>query len=73
MKRLHIIGSTLRARPKDQKVKIVQEFWSFAEEKFKSGAMRPIVDKVFPLSEAKQAHEYMEAKKNAGKIVLKVE
>ena len=36
------------------------------------GNIRPIVDTVFPLAEARQAHAYMEANRNFGKIILKV-
>lgn len=71
-KRLQIIGSTMRARPRAFKEKIVQEFSSFAGDSLSTGKMKPLVDKKFKLSEARQAHEYMEAKKNKGKIVLVV-
>lgn len=69
-KRLQIIGSTMRARPRQFKEKIVAEFTAFAGDKFETGEMKPIIDKQFKLSECKEAHEYMEAKKNKGKIVL---
>lgn len=62
----------MRARPKDFKIKIVQEFSKFAGDSLATGEMKPIVDRKFKLSEVKQAHEYMEAKKNKGKIVLVV-
>jgi NADPH:quinone reductase-like Zn-dependent oxidoreductase len=35
-----------------------------------SGKLKPIVDRTFPLSEARAAHEYMEASRMFGKIVL---
>ena len=60
----------MRARPKQFKEKIVAEFTAFAGDKFDTGEMKPIIDKQFKLSECKEAHEYMEAKKNKGKIVL---
>ena len=69
-KRLHIIGSTMRAR--EYKEKIVREFSQFAGTKFQTGELKPIIDKTFNLSEAMKAHQYMEAKKNKGKIVLVV-
>jgi NADPH:quinone reductase-like Zn-dependent oxidoreductase len=31
-----------------------------------------VVDKVFPLAEASQAHAHMESNANTGKIILKV-
>ena len=69
-KRLQIIGSTMRARPRQFKETIVADFTSFAGDKFSTGEMKPIIDKQFKLSDCKDAHEYMEAKKNKGKIVL---
>ncbi len=37
-----------------------------------SGKIKPIIDKSFPLAEAAAAHQYMEEKKQAGKILLTV-
>jgi NADPH:quinone reductase-like Zn-dependent oxidoreductase len=37
-----------------------------------AGRVKPVVDKVFPLTEARQAHEYLALKKQFGKVVLKV-
>ena len=37
-----------------------------------AGRLKPVVDKVFPLAEAKEAHEYLEARKQFGKVVLKI-
>jgi NADPH:quinone reductase-like Zn-dependent oxidoreductase len=36
------------------------------------GRLKPVVDKVFPLAEARQAHEYLAQKKQFGKVVLKI-
>ena len=35
--------------------------------------MKPVVDKVFPLAEASEAHRYMESNANFGKIILYME
>jgi NADPH:quinone reductase-like Zn-dependent oxidoreductase len=35
-----------------------------------AGRMRPIVDRTFPLSEIRAAHEYLEKSQMFGKIVL---
>ncbi|PIQ85466.1 MAG: alcohol dehydrogenase [Candidatus Omnitrophica bacterium CG11_big_fil_rev_8_21_14_0_20_45_26] len=37
-----------------------------------SGVFKPVVDKVFPLKEARAAHERMQKRENCGKIVLKI-
>lgn len=36
------------------------------------GLLKPVVDRVFPLSEARQAHEYLAEKRQFGKVLLKV-
>ena len=50
-KRLQIIGSTLRARPKPQKADIVQSFWEFAEPHVAAGRIQPLLDRTYPLKE----------------------
>ena len=35
-----------------------------------SGALRPVVDSVLPLAEARRAHERIEARAHFGKVVL---
>jgi NADPH:quinone reductase-like Zn-dependent oxidoreductase len=35
-----------------------------------NGKLKPVVDKVFPLKEARAAHEYMQSSQMFGKIVL---
>jgi NADPH:quinone reductase-like Zn-dependent oxidoreductase len=37
-----------------------------------SGKARPVIDQAFPLSEARAAHERMEAGEQLGKIVLRI-
>jgi alcohol dehydrogenase len=37
-----------------------------------SGAIRPIVDKVFPFDEANEALTYVESSRAKGKVVLKI-
>ncbi|MEK7383268.1 MAG: zinc-binding dehydrogenase [Elusimicrobiota bacterium] len=40
--------------------------WALAAE----GRLKPVVDRTFPLEAARQAHEYLEAKTQFGKVVL---
>jgi NADPH:quinone reductase-like Zn-dependent oxidoreductase len=35
-----------------------------------NGTLKPVVDTVFPLAEARQAHERMAARRQFGKLVL---
>jgi NADPH:quinone reductase-like Zn-dependent oxidoreductase len=39
---------------------------------FTSGALGPIIDKVFPMKEVEAAHDRMKSNENVGKILLKV-
>lgn len=71
-KRLKIQGSTLRARTLDYKVALTKDFATFALPLFENQTLRPVIDSVFDWSEVAQAHTYMEANKNIGKIILKV-
>ena len=61
-KQLTIYGSTMGTR---------QDFEG-VYELVKSGRAKPVVDSVFPLAEARAAHERMEAAKQFGKIVLTI-
>jgi NADPH2:quinone reductase len=68
--RLVITGSTLRARSvefkRQIKAKLLRHVWPLLAQ----GSLRPIVDKVFSLHDAAQAHRYMESGAHQGKIVL---
>ncbi len=72
-KRLHILGSTLRARPLEYKIQLTRDFRLFAWESLENGAIQPVIDKVFDWNEAAEAHRYMESNQSKGKIVMKVE
>jgi NADPH:quinone reductase-like Zn-dependent oxidoreductase len=61
-KQLSILGSTMGTK----------EDFDGVYELVASGRARPIVDEVFPLSEARAAHERMEAGDQLGKIVLTI-
>jgi len=61
-KQLTIYGSTMGTR----------EDFAGAFELVKSGGARPVIDTVFPLAEARAAHERMERGEQFGKIVLRI-
>lgn len=71
-KRLQILGLVMRSRSLSDKIAITQAFIRESLPLFESGALRPLVDRTFPLKDAARAHEYMEQNKNFGKIVLEV-
>ena len=68
--RLKIVGSTLRTRPLAEKIDITQQFSQRFWPSLAAGDLQPIIDSVFPIAEAQQAHEYVAANKNTGKVVL---
>ena len=71
-KRLKMIGSVMRPQSIDEKIAITQRFVDRWLPEFKRGALKPVIDSIFPLAEARQAHTYMETNRNFGKIILKV-
>lgn len=72
-KRLTVTGSTLRARSADFKRSVRDELLRVVWPPIAAGKIKPIVDRVFALSEARDAHVYMESGQHQGKIILKVE
>lgn len=71
-KRQQIIGSTLRARPVAEKGAIVAGFLDKFGDALRDGRLRPVIDRVYPLEQASEAHRRMSAGENFGKIVLRV-
>jgi zinc-binding alcohol dehydrogenase/oxidoreductase len=61
-KQLTILGSTMGTK----------EDFEGAFELVKSGKAKPVVDSVYPLAEARAAHERMEAGEHFGKVVLAI-
>ena len=72
MKRLTITGSTLRARPVADKAPIAQALRETVWPLLADGTVKPIIDRVFPLTEAVSAHTLMESNRHIGKILLQV-
>lgn len=72
-RRLTITGSTLRPRDvtfkRFIKARLLEVVWPLLER----GEIRPIVDQVFRLEQAHEAHAYMESSAHRGKIVLAVD
>jgi putative PIG3 family NAD(P)H quinone oxidoreductase len=72
MKRGLIWATTLRARPLAEKVAIIAEVRSQVWPLIEAGRVRPVVDSVFPLEDAAEAHLRMESSTHIGKILLQV-
>jgi NADPH:quinone reductase-like Zn-dependent oxidoreductase len=71
-KSLTITGTTLRRTPLDKKIQLTHEFGVFGLERLERGELRPIIDSVYPLSDASAAHTRMQSNQNLGKIILTV-
>lgn len=71
-KRLHLIGTVLRSRPLEEKIAVTQAFARQVVPLLARGVVRPVLDRVFDLHDAADAHRYMEQNANFGKIVLRV-
>jgi putative PIG3 family NAD(P)H quinone oxidoreductase len=71
-KRGRIWATTLRARPLAERVEIVAEVQAHVMPLFHTGAIRPLIDTVFPLARAADAHELMESSAHLGKILLAI-
>jgi len=69
-KRAHWIGTTLRARPIEEKVAVTRRFAAEMLPLFDDGRLRPVIDRQFPFEEIGVAHELMASNANAGKIVI---
>lgn len=71
-KRLHIMGSTLRARTIEYKIGLINDFSDYALKRFTKGELQPVIDSIFDWSDVADAHRLIESNKNSGKIILKV-
>ncbi|HYE87108.1 MAG TPA: NAD(P)H-quinone oxidoreductase [Vicinamibacterales bacterium] len=71
-KRCTITGSTLRPRTPAEKGAIARELYEQVWPLLESGAVAPVIHKVFPFADAAAAHRLMEESTHIGKLVLDV-
>ena len=71
-KRATWVGTTLRTRPIEEKVGVTRRFAAEVLPLFDSGALRPVIDSVYPFDQIGDAHRLMEQNKNTGKIVVSI-
>ncbi len=69
-KRLSIIASTMRSRSSAQKSALVAAFMKQFGTALRSGQLKPVVDHVFALPQAADAHKRMQDSSHFGKLVL---
>jgi NADPH:quinone reductase-like Zn-dependent oxidoreductase len=68
-RRLRLEGTVLRSRPVEEKIALAQAF--VARGLPLLGARRPRIDRVYPATEAADAHRRMESNAGVGRIVLR--
>jgi putative PIG3 family NAD(P)H quinone oxidoreductase len=71
-RRWQVLGLVMRSRSLADKCAIVERFRAHALPEFTGGRLLPQIDRVYPWSEVRAAHERMEQNQNQGKIVLEV-
>ena len=67
---LTLTGSTLRGRSADEKARLAVAVEATVWPWIAQGRLRPRIDATFPLAQARQAHERLEAGGHVGKVVL---
>lgn len=71
VKRLTVVGTTLRGRGLEEKIVLARDFSERIIPLFDAGRLKPIVDRVFSFDEIRAAHELMKSNATFGKIVLR--
>lgn len=72
-KRLRIMGTALRTRSTEEKATATRLFAEQVVPLLASGAMRPVIDRIFKLEEVRAAHERIESNESFGKVVLMID
>jgi putative PIG3 family NAD(P)H quinone oxidoreductase len=70
---LRIIGTVMKSRSFDEKLAMTNRFRERWLSAFATGQLTPLVDRIFPLTQAAEAHRYMEASGKLGKIVFTID
>ena len=70
-KRLTIVGTTLRARPLEEKLAATLRFAELVVPWLERGLVRPVVDRVYPLADVREAVARVSADAGFGKVILR--
>jgi putative PIG3 family NAD(P)H quinone oxidoreductase len=69
-KRLTLTGSMLRPRPVSFKAELARALQETVWPIIKQGRYKPVIDKIFPLEDAADAHRRIDGGEHIGKIIL---
>ena len=72
MKRLRVIGSTLRARGIAAKSAVMDGLLRDVWPKIERGAIQPVIEAVVPMPEAQRAHDLVAGNETVGKVLLEL-
>jgi NADPH:quinone reductase-like Zn-dependent oxidoreductase len=70
--RVEMRGTTLRARPLEEKIAVAQVLSKNLVPLIEQGKIKPVIDKVFPLEQMGDAHALLESNSTFGKIVVTI-
>jgi putative PIG3 family NAD(P)H quinone oxidoreductase len=71
-KRLHVIGTVMRARSLQEKIATAIVFGQEVVPLLANGSIQPVIDSVFPLEQIADAHRRLESNETFGKVVLTI-
>jgi NADPH:quinone reductase len=71
-KRASIIGVTFRTRTPEESLACSERFATHLLAAVASGALKPVIDRTFPLAQLPDAHAYMLSNAQTGKIVITI-
>ena len=71
-KRLHVIGTVLRARALEEKIEITAAFAREVVPLLEKGSIQPVIDSVYSLEKIQYAHRRLESNETFGKVVLTI-
>ena len=68
---MSLIGVTFRTRTLEERIAIADRMKADLLPALADGRLRPVIDRIFPLTEALEAQRYMTTNAQIGKIVLR--
>jgi len=67
------MGTALRTRSLEEKATATRLFAEQVVPLLASGVVRPVIDRVFEMSEVRAAHQRIESNETFGKVVLMID
>jgi putative PIG3 family NAD(P)H quinone oxidoreductase len=71
-KSLHMIGTRMRPRSNEYKAKVAEELRARVWPMIEAHRIKPVIDSIFPLSAAADAHRRLEGRGHIGKVMLEM-